>query len=339
MVLGNGLLGRHLRALLDSIDLDQVTYDEIDHLDFTRTNDVNKLIDFAQRCRVTKIINAAGLSVGMDLNMRKPYQSFENNTLMNLNLIDSFSLAYQKYGFKFKGYYSILTSCAYPAVNQPLTEDLFLCGEPHPTVLAHAYAKRNTFLAGKFAAFERGCPMFGLILNNLYGPRDKFDGTGKIATTLIGKIYDAVQNNAPELVFWGDGTQQRELLYVLDAAYLILQATTSFEDTTLPINLGGGINYEISISSLVNLIATHYGYTGKIIFDTTKPQGQQRKLLDISRMESLKIRPPLLPLASGIKETCDWYKSKVDHNTNDKYLYRYFKIFYAELEQQMLTLG
>ena len=142
---------------------------------------------------------------------------------------------------------------------------------------------------------------------NLYGPRDNFDPkSSHVIPALIKKCFDAIKENKNEIVVWGTGNATREFLYVEDATEGIMLATEKY-DKPEPVNLGAG--FEISIKDLVELIAKLTGFKGKIIWDTTKPDGQPRRCLDTSKAEKEFGFKAKTPFEEGLKKTIEWYKS------------------------------
>jgi len=140
---------------------------------------------------------------------------------------------------------------------------------------------------------------------NLYGPHDNFDlQTSHVIPALIRKCVEARDTGASEIVLWGDGTPTREFLYVEDAAEGILLAAEQYEDSR-PLNLGTG--EEISINGLATMIATEVGYTGRIAWDKTKPNGQPRRCLDVSRIKQTIGFQAKHTLRDGLKKTIAWF--------------------------------
>ncbi len=141
---------------------------------------------------------------------------------------------------------------------------------------------------------------------NLYGPGDNFDPkSSHVIPALIKKCFDALDAGQDEIVVWGDGSPTREFLYVDDAAEGIVLATEKYEKAE-PVNLGSGT--EISIKTLVSIIADHVGFKGKITWDTTKPNGQPRRCLDVSRAEREFGFRAKMTFEEGLKRTIEWYR-------------------------------
>ncbi len=143
---------------------------------------------------------------------------------------------------------------------------------------------------------------------NLYGPRDNFDlETSHVIPALIRKCLEAKERSDPQVVLWGDGSPTREFLYVEDAARGILLAAERFNSDE-PVNLGSGM--EISIKELANLIRRLTGYEGEFVWDTSKPNGQPRRALDVSRAEKFFGFRAQVPFEEGLRRTIEWYKQK-----------------------------
>lgn len=308
-VLGKGLLGYHLRWLLDQYGYKQPSYRQIDSLDFTIPSDADEVFKLSKGC--THYVNAAGFSCGITGNLEKPYHSFFENSQIVMQLLSA--ARSQSHIEKFV---TILTSCAYGDTGEILEEKNFLKSEPNPTVAPHGYSKRNAFLTGLYLSRQFNFPAYGFVLNNLYGPRDKFDGTGKVATSLIGKIVRAKVQHLDSITLFGDGTPRRELIYIMDACHQIIKAMEVYDDPSEPLNLGGGS--DVTIKELAETIADIADYKGEIQWDTSRPNGQMRKLLGIDKMTRYKIPLPAHSLHEGLKATHDWYI-----NNSEKYLKEY----------------
>lgn len=254
------------------------------------------------------IIHAAGYNGNISFNKLYPQDIFYKTTIMGLNILLAASQN------NIKKIVSILTSCAYRSTNFDLFEDDFLNGIPDETVEAHGLAKRNLFIMSKQTVKQADntnavCGVF----NTAYGPYDNFaiDKT-KVVGGLINKFVTAAQSKRKKVVCWGTGQPTRELIYCEDASEGIVQILEKYDDSQSIMNIG--FEEEISIKQLSEKIAFYAGFDGIIEWDTTKPDGQMRKMLNTSKMKKYNIQINKTSLDEGLKKTIDWYKK---HENND----------------------
>jgi GDP-L-fucose synthase len=198
------------------------------------------------------------------------------------------------------------TACSYPGyLEGELREDCLWDGPPHETVINYGLTKKMMAVQGWAYKKQFGFRSIHLILTNLYGPRDTFHpDRAHVVSALIRKFIEARMKNAPEVEVWGTGTPIREFLYVDDCAEGILRAAELYEDTA-PLNIGCGRG--TPIRELVSLIQEISGFEGPLRWNTSKPDGQMKKVLDVSRMKSILRWEPPTDLRAGLKKTIDWY--------------------------------
>lgn len=312
-VMGNGLLGFHIRALSEKLGYIQPNYNYWDNDDLSCLSTL-QTIQYAERNSI--VLNAIGYSCGMKENMDFPLKSCYINAQVGTNPINA--LAQMNLEDQPTRYISLLTSCAYGESLEPLEEKDFLTFRPHDSVEPHAIAKRITFLTGTYAFREKGLQCYGYILNNLYGPKDKLKG-GKIVGTLIGRFKETIEQGNKTIVLWGkNGQCKREVVNVLDGSLMILDSIDKYNNIFEPINLGSGQDY--TVKEIAETIADVMGYNGKIEWDHTKPEGAQRKILSVDKMNFHNIRKPVLSLREGIDMTVRWFND----NSYD-YLSDYYK--------------
>ncbi len=207
-----------------------------------------------------------------------------------------------------------MTSCAYPDTGmEVLEEDTFWDGQPNKTIRAHGIAKRTLQTAAEAYNDQYELDAVTVCVTNLYGPNDTFNLVRtKVVGALIRKFAEAVIEEDDTVECWGTGAPMREFMYVDDAAEAIIQALIVYDDNTKPLNIGTG--KDISIKQLVEYIRSAVKYEGEVFWNTEKPDGQMKKLLDTSRMkEIIDINP--ISVEEGIKKTVDWYvinKEKAD---------------------------
>jgi GDP-L-fucose synthase len=198
------------------------------------------------------------------------------------------------------------TICAYPKITPvPFREEDLWEGYPEETNAPYGLAKKMLLVQAQAYRQQYAFNAIYLLPVNLYGPRDNFDPTtSHVIPALIRKFIEARETGQESVIVWGDGSPTREFLYVDDAAEGILLATERYNDSQ-PVNLGSGM--EISINDLAELIARLTGFTGKLDWDTTKPNGQPRRSLDTSKAEQFFGFRAQMPFEEGLKRTIEWY--------------------------------
>ncbi|HRK37700.1 MAG TPA: GDP-L-fucose synthase [Burkholderiaceae bacterium] len=253
------------------------------------------------------VVLAAGQSGGIFRNQRFPADLMRANLAIQSSVLD----VAQRHQVRRLIFFA--SSCMYPReCPQPMTEESLLSGQPEPTSIAYATAK----LAGLqlCLAYNRqyGETRFiPVIPNSVYGPGDNFDpASGHVLSSLLFRFHLAAHTQQEEIVLWGSGTPRREFLHADDLAEAGLRLLQHEEKglPPLPINVGPG--QDVSIRDLATTIAGVTGYRGRITWDTEKPDGAPRKLLDSSRIRTLGWAPRI-PLAEGIQELYAWYCHQV----------------------------
>ena len=249
------------------------------------------------------IIHLAATVGGIGANREHPGSFFYDNMMMGVQLIEQGRLR------DVKKFVQLGTVCAYPKFTPvPFKEDDLWNGYPEETNAPYGIAKKALLVQLQGYRQEYGFNGIFLLPVNLYGPGDNFDPkSSHVIPALIKKCVDAVENKEDEIVVWGTGKATREFLYVEDAAEGIVKAAELYEGTD-PVNLGS--SFEISIKDLVELIAKTTGFTGKITWDSTKPDGQPRRKLDTTRAEKEFGFKSETTFEEGLKKTIDWYKEK-----------------------------
>lgn len=247
------------------------------------------------------VIHLAATVGGIGINREKPGEFFYDNLMMGVQLMEA---ARQAGVSKFV---AVGTICAYPKFTPvPFREENIWDGYPEETNAPYGLAKKMLLVQSQAYRQQYGFQSIYLIPVNLYGPKDNFDPrSSHVIPALIKKCVEAVAAGAPTIEVWGDGSATREFLYVEDAAEGIALASERFTGDE-PVNLGSG--NEISIRDLVGLIARLTGFTGDIVWDTTKPNGQPRRQLDVSRAERLFGFRARTSFEEGLKRTIDWYR-------------------------------
>jgi len=215
-------------------------------------------------------------------------------------------LMHEAYRSNVGKFVAIGTVCAYPKYTPvPFREDDLWDGYPEETNAPYGLAKKMLLVQSQAYRQQYGFNAIFLLPVNLYGPRDNFDPeSSHVIPALIRKCAEAKAQGADAIQVWGDGSPTREFLYVEDAAEGILLAAEKYNEPA-PVNLGSA--YEISIKDLVELIARLTGFEGKLIWDTSQPNGQPRRKLDTSRALNAFGFVSQTPFEKGLRQTIDWY--------------------------------
>ena len=248
------------------------------------------------------IIHLAARVGGIGANQSNPGRFFYDNLLMGTQLIE----VGREQGLE--KFIAIGTICAYPKFAPvPFKEDDIWAGYPEETNAPYGLAKKMMLVQSQAYRQQYAFNSIVLFPVNLYGPGDNFDlETSHVIPALVRKCAEAQEAGASEIVLWGDGTPTREFLYVEDAAEGILLAAEQYNDSR-PLNLGTG--EEITIRKLASLVAEEVGYQGQIKWDTTKPNGQPRRCLDVSRVKQAIGFQAKHSLREGLTKTIRWYRA------------------------------
>ena len=267
--------------------------------DLTKQKQVDYLLS---EFRPDYIIHLAARVGGIGANKDNPGLFMYENLAMGVNLIESC----RKYG-KLKKFIMVGTVCEYPKFTTvPFKEEDLWNGYPEETNATYGIAKKALMelLIAYNKQYDFQCA--NLIPVNMYGPHDNFDPkSSHVIPALILKIQEAIDGNKDSVICWGTGDASREFLYVYDCAQAIRLSITNSQLGPEPINVGTG--QEIKISDLIYLLCDLMGYKGKIEWDTSKPDGQPRRCLDISRAKSLLGYEPKINLEHGLKKTLEWW--------------------------------
>lgn len=299
---GAGFLGRVVRRVLRErgVPEDRIVVPRRRDCDLTIEADVERLYETA---RPDVVIHLAAEVGGIGANMAHPGRFFYANMAMGLHLVEH---ARRR---SLRKFVHTGTVCAYPKhCPVPFREEDIWNGYPEETNAPYGVAKKAIFVMLDGYRREYGLASAVVVPVNLYGPGDNFNpASSHVIPALIRKCEEARLASAPEVVCWGTGAATREFLYVDDAAEGIVRAAEVM-DEPVPINLGGGI--EIAIRDLVEMIAVACDYSGRIAWDTSKPDGQPRRGLDISRAKSLLGWSPTQEFEAGLKTTVEWWRAR-----------------------------
>jgi len=296
---GRGFLGRHLVRTFQERGYDRILVADLPEYNLVHPEDIRRLYD-EQRPDV--VIHLAAKVGGIGFNMENPGSLFYENIMMGVQLLHEGSLR------KIWKFVALGTICAYPKFTPvPFKEDDLWNGYPEETNAPYGLAKKMMLVQAQAYRRQYGMNAIFLLPVNLYGPGDNFDPrSSHVIPALIKKCVDAVMRGDQEIVVWGTGAATREFFYVEDAAEAIILATERY-DKEEPVNIGTG--FEISIRDLVALIVELTGFKGQIAWDTTKPDGQPRRMLDTTRALAEFGFRARTNFREGLAKTIDWYRS------------------------------
>jgi GDP-L-fucose synthase len=267
-----------------------------EELDLTNQKEVSL---FFKKEEPEYVFLAAAKVGGIMFNKLNQADFITQNLQIQTNVIDS------AYSNNCKKLVFLGSSCIYPKLcPQPIKESYLLSGDLEPSNIGYAIAKIAGLMMCQKYSEQYGFNTISLMPTNLYGINDNFNiETGHVLPSLINKFIAAKENNDPSLICWGDGSAKREFLFVDDLADAILFLMKNYSSSDI-INVGTG--KDISIKELVEIIKEEVGYRGKIFWDTTKPNGTHRKLLNVDKINNMGWKEKT-SLREGIKKTIDWY--------------------------------
>jgi GDP-L-fucose synthase len=264
-------------------------------------SDLRKLGECVKAVKdVDIVIHLAATVGGIGLNQELPGTLFYDNAIMGIQLMEAARLA------GVEKFVALGTICAYPKFTPvPFKEEALWNGYPEETNAPYGLAKKMLLVQAQAYRVQYGFNAIYLLPVNLYGPRDNFDPrSSHVIPALIRKVAEAMELGTEKIEVWGTGKASREFLYVADAAEGIRLAAERFNGPE-PVNLGAG--FEITIKELVELIAELMDFKGEIVWDATKPDGQPRRMLDVSRAEKLFGFKAKTKFRDGLRATIDWY--------------------------------
>ena len=297
---GAGFLGSYVVGKLRERGCRQVFVPRSATCDLRREADIVRLFE---ESRPDTIIHLAAVVGGIGANRARPGEFLYDNLIMGVQLME------QARRFGVEKFVSVGTICAYPKFTPvPFREEDLWDGYPEETNASYGLAKKMLLVQGQAYRQQYGFNAIYLLPVNLYGPGDNFDpSSSHVIPALIKKCVDAVESGGDHIVVWGDGSPTREFLYVEDCAEAIVLATERY-DKPDPVNIGAG--FEISIKELVYLIAEMTGFKGDILWDTSKPNGQPRRCLDVTRAEREFGFRASTDFRTGLRQTVDWYRGQ-----------------------------
>jgi GDP-L-fucose synthase len=296
---GAGFLGSYVVEELRARGCDEIFVPRSKDYDLVRIEDVRRLYHDTQPDLVIHLSAVVG---GIGANRMNPGKYFYDNLMMGVQLMEEARLRGVR-KFVANG-----TICAYPKFTPvPFKEDDLWNGYPEETNAPYGLAKKMMLVQSQAYRAQYGFNSIFLLPVNLYGPRDNFDlQSSHVIPALIRKCVEAVESGADRIMCWGSGRVTREFLHAADCAAGILLAAEKY-DKSDPVNLGAG--FEISIKELAEKIAALTGFKGRLVWDTSQPDGQPRRCLDTSRAEREFGFRARIGFDEGLRQTIEWYRN------------------------------
>jgi GDP-L-fucose synthase len=296
---GGGFLGTHVIEQLEREGATEIFAPRSAEYDLTNQAETRRLFE---SYRPDLVFHLAARVGGIFANQKSPGTFFHDNMAMGLHVLEEARRAGTK-KVVIAG-----TICAYPKFAPiPFREDDLWNGYPEETNAPYGIAKKALLVMAQAYRQEFGSNFVMLFPVNLYGPKDNFDlETSHVIPAMIRKFETAREQGSEEVILWGDGSPTREFLFVRDAARGLVLAAQHYDDPE-PVNLGAG--FEITMRDLAALIAQKVGFSGKIEWDTSKPNGQPRRSLDVTRAKERFGFEAKVPFDEGLDETIRWYRA------------------------------
>ncbi len=294
---GKGFLGSHLVNTFKEEDYKHIFTADIDSYDLRIIDDVIRMYE---EIKPNVVIHLAARVGGIGANREHPGEFFYDNLVMGAQLMEYA----RRYGVE--KFVAIGTICCYPKFTPvPFKEENLWNGYPEETNAPYGLAKKMLLVQSQAYRQQYGFNSIFLMPVNLYGLGDNFEpASSHVIPALIRKCINAIEEKKNEIVVWGTGKASREFLYVKDCAKAIVLATECYNKPD-PVNVGAG--FEITIKDLVHLIIKLTGFKGSVIWDSTKPDGQPRRMLDTSKAAREFAFRAETDFEEGLKKTIDWY--------------------------------
>ena len=295
-----GFLGSFIVKELEKLDPKKIITPSAKELDLRDISNCKKAVR-----DVDIIFHLAARVGGIGLNMEKPGDLFYDNLMMGTQLLhEAKNASIQKF-------IALGTVCSYPKFSQiPFLESSIWDGYPEETNAPYGLAKKMMLVQSQAYRKQYNFKSIVVIPTNIYGPYDNFEPSrSHVIPALILKIGNAKKNNLNSITLWGDGSPTRDFLYVEDAAKGIILAADKYDDI-LPVNLSS--EEEISIKQLAEIISDLMKFDGKIIWDTSKPNGQPRRCVSNQRAKESFSFEPKITLNIGLQKTIDWYNANIN---------------------------
>lgn len=294
---GAGFLGSYVTQRLRERGVEEIIVPRSSDYDLVEIDQVRRLYDDASP---DLVVHMAAVVGGIGANRANPGRYFHDNLMMGVQLLDE---ARRRAVPKFV---ALGTICAYPKFTPvPFREEDLWNGYPEETNAPYGLAKKMMLVQSQAYREQYGYNSIFLLPVNLYGPRDNFDlASSHVIPALIRKCVEAIDQGSERIVCWGTGNVTREFLHAQDCAEGIVLACENY-DRSDPVNLGSG--FEIAIRDLARKIADLTGFSGEIVWDSTQPDGQPRRCLDVTRAAKEFGFRAQTGFDEGLRETIDWY--------------------------------
>jgi GDP-L-fucose synthase len=297
---GAGFLGNYVVGKLQTVGYRNIFIPRRADYDLTRMNDVVRMYEDA---RPEVVIHLAAKVGGIGYIKERPGEFFYDNLMMGVQVME------QGRRFGVQKLLALITVCAHPKdAPVPFREEDLWCGYPEETNAPYGLAKKMLIVQAQAYRQQYGFNAITLLPANLYGPGDHFDPVSShVIPALIYKCVEAIEKGYDAIEVWGTGNASREFLYVEDAAEAIVLATERYNGAE-PINIGTG--REVTIRELADAIVKLTGFRGRVLWDPSKPDGQPRRCLDVSKAETLFGFRARTPLEEGLERSIAWYRAQ-----------------------------
>lgn len=305
---GAGFFGSYVVEKLEQLGAAEIFVPRIEQYDLVNLDDIRRMLRDGDP---SLIIHLAALVGGIGANRARPADFFYTNLMMGVQLM------HEAWKYGVDKFVAVGTICAYPKNTPvPFKEENLWDGYPEETNAPYGLAKKMLLVQAQAYRQQYDFNAIFPLPVNLYGPGDNFDlETSHVIPALIRKYIEAKEQGKNQVVLWGDGTPTREFLYVEDAVEGLLLAAEHY-DSSEPVNLGSG--NEIRIKDLAEMIACLTGFEGELVWDTSKPNGQPRRALDVNQAKQLFGFRAETSLKVGLKRTIEWYQANKNPGMEDK---------------------
>ena len=300
---GHGFLGKHVMKRLLVSGYDACTYTSAE-CDLRQRRDIDAALDTLQPDTVIHLAARVG---GIGLNQQQPARLIYENLVMGAEMVD----AAHKFGIK--KLVLVGSTCAYPKTPPvPFKEEDLWNGYPEETNAGYGIAKKVVMLQGQLYRQQYGLNAISLVPTNLYGEYDNFNpGSSHVIPAIILKCMDAKRKGLDHIEVWGTGSATRDFLYAGDCAEAIVLAAETYNEDQ-PLNIGSG--REVAMRDLVEIIKEATGFEGRTVYDTAKPDGQPRRVLDVTKAKAALGFSASTSLEEGIRKAVAWYAKNSDSN-------------------------
>lgn len=294
----SGFVGKNLVPLLEGTGCTLLRSSRRDH-DLTEQSEVRRLLE---ETRPEVVLHLAGLVGGILVNKRQPADYWYPNLLMGTTML------HESWRAGVKKYVTLIGGCSYPATApSPIAETELWNGYPQAESAPYSLAKRMAVVGAQAYRAQHGFNAIVLVPGNLYGPHDNFDlEASHVIPAIVRKFWEAIRDGRGEVAAWGTGRPLRDFVYVGDACEAILLGVERYDGPEI-INISSGVG--VRIRDLVETVAEILGYSGRIVWDESKPDGQMEKGFDVTRMKTWLGYECRTPLREGIRKTVAWFEA------------------------------